>query len=92
MERIDGRSVVGFDVGIGSASDVLIHNSNKKIADTGVDVVDDDGVVPVFEMKKTQSQTKPKKITLEGEVALAVTVADKKLVPKKRHKRKNQKR
>jgi len=83
-ERIDGRSVVGFDVSVGSASDVLIHNSNKKIADnTGVDG-DDLGVdvVPVFEMKKTQAQTKPKKIIIEDEVAVAV--ADKKLVPKKK--------
>ena len=31
VERIDGRSVVGFDVGIGSVSDVLMHTSNKKI-------------------------------------------------------------
>ena len=77
VERIDGRSVVGFDVGIGSVSDILIHTSNKKIEDnTGNDI----GVAPVFEMKKTQTQTQPKKITIEGEVALT----EKKLVPKKR--------
>ena len=92
-ERIDGRSVVGFDVSVGSASDVLIHNSNKKIADnTGVDGNDlGVDVVPVFEMKKIQSQTKPKKIIIEGEVALAVTVADKKLVPKKKTQKKKSK-
>ena len=84
VERIDGRSVVGFDVGIGSVSDVLMHNSNKKIADnTGIGV----DVVPVFEMKKTQTQTQPKKITIEGKVALT----EKKLVPKKKTQTKKSK-
>lgn len=89
-ERIDGRSVVGFDVSVGSVSDILTHNSNKKISDnTGVDGVD--GVVPVFEMKKKQTQTKPKKITIEGEVAVSVAVAEKKVVPKKKTQTKKSK-
>jgi NAD-dependent DNA ligase len=75
VERIDGRSVVGFDVGIGSVSDVLMHNSNKKIADEVGDM-GDVGDVSVFEMKKLE----PKKITIEGEVNLT----EKKLVPKKK--------
>ena len=79
MERIDGRSVVGFDVGIGSVSDILMHNSNKKIENnTGIDLDVDN--VGIFEMKKTQKQTKPKKITIEGDV----TLAEKKHVPKKK--------
>ena len=83
VERIDGRSVVGFDVGIGSVSDVLTHNSNKKIADADVGEVD--VIVPVFEMKKTLPiKTQPKKITIEGEVV----VAEKKLVPKKKTQKK----
>ena len=86
VERIDGRSVVGFDVGIGSVSDILMHTSNKKIAD-GVDVDVDTGVLPVFEMKKTQTLTQPKKIKIEGEVALA----EKKLVPKKKTQKKQSK-
>ena len=42
-------------------------------------------------MKKTQPQTQPKKITIEDEVALAVTVADKKLIPKKKTQKKKSK-
>jgi len=91
VERIDGRSVVGFDVGIGSVSDVLMHNSNKKIG-VGVGVGVGDGVgylgdAPAFEMKKPLSQTPPKKITIEGEVALT----EKKLVPKKKTQTKKSK-
>ena len=88
VERIDGRSVVGFDIGIGSVSDILTHNTNKKIEDNvGIDLGIDVGVVPVFEMKKKQTQTKPKKITIEDEVA----VAEKKLVPKKKTQKKQSK-
>jgi len=90
-ERIDGRSVIGFDIGIGSVADVLAHTNNKKIEDVGHEHLDI--IMPTFEMKKTEMQTQPKKIIIEDDVALDVVVdePEKKLVPKKKTQTKKSK-
>ena len=52
VERIDGRSVVGFDVGIGSEADVLMDANNKKIVDGVGEGVSMGMGMGAFEMKK----------------------------------------